>query len=274
MKNIFKFLVAVFMLTTVFTGCEKDENRVSYLGGTAPVLTANRTSVPLSFLTKDDEAVKLMWTNPEYNFTTGISSQDVNYLVEVEPAGGNFSNPKKTFAISKDLSLTLTQNDFNDMLLNKLLLTPGVPTTVQIRVKSFLAANAVALISNVMVFQVTPYAIPPKVAPPASGELYIVGSATPGSWNNPVPTPSQKFTQISTTLYEITLPLTAGNSYLFLPVNGSWSAKYGCLGGNNSNNPNGDDFRDGGGDMLSPAAAGNYKIQVDFQRGVFTLTKL
>jgi hypothetical protein len=90
-----------------------------------------------------------------------------------------------------------------------------------------------------------------------------------------VPVPSQKFTQVSATVYELTIALTGGNSYLLLPVNGSWSDKYGGAGsGNNSNNVNGDDFKRGGSDLLAPAASGNYKISVDFVSGKFTLTKL
>lgn len=275
MKNILKLLLGTCFIAAILLSCKKDENQVVYVGGTAPALTANKTSIPLSFLTKDNEAVKFMWTNPEYKFNTGISSQDVNYIIEIDKNGANFGSANKfSIAISKELSRTLTQGELNDILLNKLLYTPGVARNVEIRVKSFLAANAVMLSSNVLIFMVTPYAIPPKVAPPASGTLFMVGSATPGGWNNPVPDPGQKFTQVSPTLYELTLALSPGNSYLFLPVNGSWAAKYGYIGANNANNVNGDDFKDGGGDMLSPAASGNYKIQVDFQRGVFTLTKL
>jgi hypothetical protein len=59
-----------------------------------------------------------------------------------------------------------------------------------------------------------------------------------------------------------------------LPVNGDWNVKYGGLGANNSNNVNEDEVRQGGADMLSPATSGNYKIEVDFQRGIFKLTKL
>nr|MBA2500941.1 hypothetical protein [Chitinophagaceae bacterium] len=68
--------------------------------------------------------------------------------------------------------------------------------------------------------------------------------------------------------------LTGGGSYLFLPVYGSWSAKYGYVGANNANNVDGDDFKAEGGDMLAPPTTGNYKITVDFQRGKFNVTKL
>ena len=65
-------------------------------------------------------------------------------------------------------------------------------------------------------------------------------------------------------MFELTITLNASKSYLFLPVAGSWTNKYGGVGGNNSNNVNGDDFKYNGSDMKSPAVAGTYKISVNF----------
>lgn len=273
-NNLIKFLLPILVLFILWS-CEKKENKLYYEGGTPPLLTASKTgTVALSFANKDQEAVKISWTNPDYKFTTGLSSQGVTYQVEIDTTGANFTNPnRKIINISNDLSLTLTQNDLNDYLLNQLQLVPGMPHNIEMRVKSFLPNNNGMLTSNVLKFTVTPFSIPPKVAPPATGKLFIVGNATNGDWNNPVPVPSQEFTKISPTLFEITLTLKAG-SYLFLAENGKWDIKYGAIGANNSNNANGDDFRIGGGDMLAPAASGSYKIQVDFQRGKFTVTKL
>jgi hypothetical protein len=275
MKNILKFLLPVFTLTLFLFSCTKDENKIFYEEGTAPVLTANKTgTIPLSFVNKDLEAVKFSWTNPNYKFTTGGSSQDVSYLLEIDTTNSNFTNPsRKSIGISKDLSLSMTQNDLNDYLLNQLVLKAGIPHNIEMRVSSSIN-NAIPLPSNVLKFVTTPYAIPPKVAPPTTNKLYLVGNASPGGWNNPVPVPSQEFTRVSPTFYQLTVPLTGGNSYLFLPLNGDWGVKYGAIGGNNSNNVNEDDFRIGGGDLLAPAASGNYKIEVDFQRGKFKLTKL
>lgn len=106
---------------------------------------------------------------------------------------------------------------------------------------------------------------------PASGKLFIVGGATAGGWNNPVPAPSQEFSRIDETTFGGIFQLTAGQSYLLLPVNGSWAAKYGANGSNNSNNPAGDDFKAEGGDMMAPAATGWYKMTVDFQTGKFSV---
>ena len=267
-----------FFAVLFLWSCEKQENKIFVEGATPPVLSANKTSIPLSFATKDNEAIKLSWTNPNYKFTTGPSSQDVSYLVEIDTTGANFTNPaRKAIGVSKDLSLTLTQNDLNDYLLNQLVLTPGVPHSIEMRVTASLIGSTLPLASNVLKYTVTPYAIPPKVAPPASGKLFLVGNATPGGdatgWNNPVPA-NQEFTKVSPTMYQLTIALNGGKSYLFLPVNGSWSAKYGFTGSNNGNNTDGDDFKAEGGDMLSPAASGTYKIVVDFQRGKWTVTKI
>jgi hypothetical protein len=277
MKKVFQYSVLALMLGSGFTACKKDEQRVFFDGGTPSLLSASQqTSIPLSFMTKDNEAVTFSWTNPDYKFTTGLSSQNVTYLWQMDTAGANFTNPKrKEISIANDLSRTFTQNEINDFMLNQLELAVGIPHDMEFRLISSIAGSSpTSLVSNVVKLKATPYAIPPKVNPPASGRLFMVGNATPGGWNNPVPVPSQEFTQVSPTVYELTLNLAAGNSYLFLPVNGSWDQKYGCLGSNNTNNPDGDDFRPGGGDMLAPAPGGNFKVQVNFQQGKFKLTRL
>ncbi len=283
MKQITKFFLSITMLLIALVGCKKEENKIYFEGGTAPVLSANKTAtIPLSFVNKDEEAIKFSWTNPNYKFTTGLSSQDVFYKLEIDTTNAagtlnpNFTySGKQTIAVSKDLSVAITQGQLNDYLLNQLVLTPSVPHYLQIRLIANLVNNSATLVSNVMRFTVTPYAIPPKVDPPTTGNLYIVGNATPGGWNNPVPVPTQQFTKVSSTLFQInSLAITGGNSYLLLPLNGDWGTKYGGMGANNTNIPDGDDFRIGGGDLLAPAASGNYKIVVDFQRGKFTLTKL
>jgi len=278
MKN--RLLILLSLFTLVLLSCKKDEHKIYFEGGTAPVLTSSVTgTIPLSFADQDKEALKLSWTNPNYQFTTGVSSQDVNYTIEIDTTGADFSNPKKqTIVISKDLSQSFTQSKFNDYLLNQLLLKPGMPHNIEIRVSSSLTGGSVVLPSNVLKFVTTPYAIPPKVAPPASGKLFITGSATPASWQCGCGEPelaSQQFTQVSPTLYVLpSIALTGGGSYLFIPVYGDWGAKYGGVGANNSNDVNGGDFKANGGDLLAPATSGNYKIEVDFQRGKFTVTKL
>ncbi len=274
MKRIANFLFFSSLMAAALVSCKKDENRIYFEGGTAPVLTANTTALNLSFANTNQEALKLMWTNPDYQFTTGLSSQDVNYIIEIDTTGANFTNPnKQSVGISRELSKSFTQGEFNDFLLNQLGLKFNVPHDIEIRVKSALGSNAVSLISNVLKYRVTPFEIPPKVTPPASAELYITGSAVASDWTNSPPA-SQKFTRVSNTLYELTIALSGGKSYTFLPVHGSWDHKFSIAKKNDENMVNGGDFQAGGEDILAPAVSGTYKIEVDFQRGKFKVTKL
>jgi starch-binding outer membrane protein SusE/F len=285
MKHLSKLVFLSSLLFTVIISCKKDENKVFLEEGKNPVLTASTGTINLAFTNADKEAVKFSWTNPDYRFTTGISSQDVSYLVEIDKKGANFtSNNKQTVAVSKDLVLSLTVSQLNDYLLNQLVLKPKIPVDIEIRVKASIN-GAATRISNVLSYNVTPYEIPPKVTPPgtealnyADGKLFITGSATPAGWQCACGEPelvSQKFTQLSPTLYELpSIALTGGGSYLLLPKYGDWGAKFGFTGAKNQNNVDGDDFKADGSDFLAPAASGNYKITVDFQRGKFTVTKL
>jgi hypothetical protein len=280
MKHIFNGLCLSLLLVAAGS-CKKDENKIYNEGGTAPALSANVAgSIPLTFATQSSVALKLNWTNPDYKFTTGVSSQTVTYLIEIDTTGANFTNPKKlSIAISGGLERSFTQSELNDFLLNQLELVPEISHNIEMRVKASLASGALSLISNVLKFTTIPYKIPPKVEPPASGRLYITGDATPASWQCGCPTdvasPVQTFTKMSETLYVINnITLNAGKAYLFLPVYGSWDAKYAFTGEKLKNNVDGDTFKAGGEDILSPATSGNYKIEVNFQTGRFTVTKL
>lgn len=129
-------LNVLFILLIVFSACEKDENRIYFEGGTPPVLTSSVTSttLPLSFANQDNQGLKLSWTNPDYNFTTGVSSQNVTYQIEIDTAGANFTNPaKKTIALTNSLSQSFTQSELNDFLLNQLNLKAGMAHNIEIR---------------------------------------------------------------------------------------------------------------------------------------------
>lgn len=274
MKLISPLLFFLFLLFAIGS-CKKDENKIYYEEGTAPVLTVSTNNVRLEPGEETNTAIILNWTNPDYQFTTGLSSQDVTYTLEMDTLGANFNSSKKfTTVIAKDLSKTYTVGELNAILGNDMILQlePRRNYTLELRLISSIG-SAVKLASNVISLTTKPFAPPPKVALPSSGKLFLVGDASPGGWNNPVPVPDQEFTKISNTVYEMTIALNGGKSLLFLPVNGDWGDKYGWDGSNNNNNPDGDNLARGGGDIKVPAADGNYKITVNFQLGIFTVVK-
>jgi starch-binding outer membrane protein SusE/F len=285
MKQIFKLFIAATFFATIFNACKKQENQIVFEGGTAPVLTATNASTASINLTKTNENnvfSTFSWTNPNYKFSNGVSSQDVSYTLQFDTTGANFTNPNlQEITIAKDLSTPVTVKAINTALA-KLLLQENVPHNLEVRVKSTLANASVPLYSNIVKFILVPYldvavVLPADLPTPGAnnGDLFLVGDATAGGWNNPVPVPSQKFTRTSTTTYEIITALVGGKEYLLLPKNGDWSNKYAVTDKNAPGLNTGGDFGANKNDNLpSPATSGNYKIVVNFKTGKFTVTRL
>jgi starch-binding outer membrane protein SusE/F len=276
--RIIRNIIFFFIGLAIVTGCEKEDNRAQFEGGTPPSLTGSKTIVRLTPATENEVAIVFNWTNPNYRFNTGTSSQDVSYSLEIDTLGRNFNSPNKiVLSLSKELSKTFTEKELNNVLGNTLLLPVNRQYNLQARVVASIGGSAATrLVSNTWNFRATPFNPPPKVDLPSSGRLFIVGNATPGGWDNPVPIPTQEFTKISDTRFEITIPLAANAYYLFLPVNGSWDAKYAVPDNSVAGLSAGGDFQfyaGGGQDIPGPAEAGTYKITVDFQLGKFTVVK-
>jgi starch-binding outer membrane protein SusE/F len=271
MKKIFKQLLSITLLAATIVSCKKDEVKSYFEGGTAPVLTLSSTApLVLKIANKDNQALALSWTNPNYQFSSGISSQDVSYILQIDTVGANFTNPKKgEKSIAKELSTTLTVKDLNTILLG-MGLVENIPHNIEMRVKANITNSNVPLFSNVSKVVITPYL---DVVYPVPAKLYITGSATPASWmsGGDPENVNQRFTKVGSSKFEITIALTGGNSFLLIPVYGDWSNKYGFTGGNNANNVTGDDFKPDGGDLKAPAASGTYKITVDFKTGKYSV---
>ncbi len=278
MKKIFHLLFSLVLVLGI-ASCKKAENKDYYLGGTSPVLTGSVTTIPLAYATADQQAIQLTWTNPNYKFTTGVSSQNVSYLLEIDTTGSNFTNPnRKAISFSGDLNLTPTQNQLNGYLANDMNLALNKPHNIEMRVTSSIGGS-VPLVSNVLKFTgVVPFTAPPKVTPPASGTLYIVGSAISGGWSNPLTDPVvQKFTTVSPTDYQLTIPLIGDGEYKFISVNGLWDAdkQWSIATEQASGDPStlNFDLAPNAANVRAPLASGTYKIDVDFQKGKVTLTK-
>jgi hypothetical protein len=76
-------------------------------------------------------------------------------------------------------------------------------------------------------FQQGKFTCVPYTGPNLANNLFMVGDATPGGWNNPVPTPTQQFTRLNAVEFTLTLNGVVGaKEFLLLPVNGDWTNKY------------------------------------------------
>ncbi|MDP4149157.1 MAG: SusE domain-containing protein [Bacteroidota bacterium] len=283
-----KRLIRTFLLIAapgllLLASCKKDEAKVYFTGGTAPVLKASLSdSIPLPSTDTTATAVTFTWTNPNYQFNTGVSSMNVTYYIQFDTTPSFNSSHYAAVSISPDLSKTFTVAELNALFSNGMLLKADQKHTVLVRVESFIqpytsaSALAAPLFSSVMTFSVTPFSPPPAVPPPSSGTLFLIGDATPESpqWDNSPNLASQQFTKVSSTEFKITIALTGGKSYLFIPVdNGDWSHKYG--GSTDGTTAPGALLVDGkvpGANTPAPGASGTYTIDVNFQTGKYTVT--
>lgn len=271
MKNIKKLFLTLATPALLLAACEKKVADLPYYkSGAAPVL--NTTATTIAPVTADSlkPVVTFSWSNPGY----AIDSSTTKYIVEIDSSGRNFAKAVSR-TIKGSLSTTFLAKDLNTILLG-FGFNYNTPYDVDVRVTSSYPNNNEQYRSNVVKVKMTPYLIPPKVVPPSSKTLFLVGSATAGGWGNPVPTPAQKFNRLDSVTYEGTFFMNGGQQYLFLPVNGDWTHKFNVadasVAGLNAGGSFGADL--GNANIPGPDKTGIYKVRVDFQRGVFSVTQV
>ncbi|HMU10802.1 MAG TPA: SusE domain-containing protein [Ferruginibacter sp.] len=271
MKKFINPLFTLIFAAGILVSCKKDENKVYFEGGTNPTLTvSSAANLFLDSTKKNTIALTFNWTNPNYMFNTGVSSQNVTYIFQVDTTGSNFTNPNiQETSIPSDLSIAFTVKQVNTFL-NKLLLQRDVPHNMEFRIKATINGT-VPLYSNVIKIVITPY-LDVAVPLPPTGELYATGDGTPSGWTNNPPL-AQKCTKLSLTEYTITMNFVPGFYYKFLSTLTQWQPQYGgkeANGGDFSANMGGGSDPDA---IPTPAVAGSYKVTLNFVSGKYTVVK-
>ncbi len=269
MKHIIKHLILSAILIGLITSCDKKDTITFASAGTASILSSSATKIAPVAADSLKPALILKWTSPSY----ATDSSSVKYLIQIDSSGRNFSKAA-SFIVTGALNDTLTAKQLNDVLLS-FGFQFKVAYNVDIRLVSSYANNNVSLKSNTITVNMTPYVIPPVIAPPTSGTLFLVGDATQGGWNNPVPVPTQQFAKIDSVTYVGVFNLIGGNGYLILPVNSSWDQKYAIADATVSGVANGGSFQyytSGGSNFVAPSTSGWYSITIDFQHGKYKVT--
>ena len=269
MRKIFHYISISTGVVLILAGCEKADT-LPYNNLGHPVILTATVNIPAPTVADSNKtALTLNWTFPNY----ATDSANMKYTVEIDSTGRNFAR-ETTKVITKDLSTSFLAKE-----LNSILISYGYAfnraVTMDLRVTSSYVNNNERYVSNVVKVKMTPYLVPPKVVPPSSQTLFLVGSATAGGWGNPVPVPAQQFKKLDSVTYEGTFFLIGGNEYLLLPVNGDWSHKYAVADKTVAGLSNGGNFgADLSDNFPGPANTGTYKIHVDFQNGKFTVTQV
>lgn len=270
MKNIFKLLLLATGILFTYSSCKKVDPLPYYSNGIASVLTSSANVIAPPTADSNKTVVTFSWTNPKY----ANDSATTKYIIQIDSSGRNFLKPAiKT--ITGGLSYNFTAKELNAILLG-FGFAYNKAYDVDVRIVSSYANNNEQYQSNVLKLKMTPYVTPPKVVPPVSNVLFLVGSATAGGWGNPVPAPAQQFTRVDSVDYQGTFFLNGGGQYLLLPVNGNWDHKFAVQDNTIAGLSAGGDFgfNEGtafGANFPGPIKSGLYKITVDFQHGKFTV---
>jgi hypothetical protein len=267
MKFLSKILFAVLATAAILTACTKAEQLPFYgeTTGTTPVLSASVATLAPAPADSMNTGITFNWTNPKY----ATDSANQKFIIEIDSTGRNFSKAV-SFTVNGSLSKPFINKDINNILLG-FGFAFNVAYDVDVRVTSSYANNNEKLTSNVLKVRMTPYKVPPKIALPTTGKLFIVGDATDGGWNNPVPTPSQELARINETTWVGIFNITGAKQYLILPANGDWSNKFSVANNTLPGLSGGGDFGFNLNDNFpGPTTSGMYKITLDFQQGKFT----
>ncbi len=275
MKQLLKLFLFANIAIMLFTACDKVDSLPYYPSGTESgigiVLNTSTTTLAVAPADSSKTAITFTWNFPNY----ATSASTAKYILEIDSSGRNF-----TKSLSKTLIGTLNAS-YTGLDINNILLgfgfTIGTAYNVDIRVTASYGNNNDQIKSNVITVKMTPYKVPPKVALPAGGRLFITGSATQGNWNGNPPTPSQEFARLDENTFAGVFNLNGNSEYLLLQTLGTYNGKYAvdktisglsATGGTFGLNV-GSAFND---NFPGPAVSGWYTITVNFQTGKFTVT--
>lgn len=256
-NNIFKHF---FLATATVLGLASCEDReiITLENQSAPIvmdLSAQNLVLDSNF--PANPALTINWDAA--TFTVPV---EVKYQVEIS-ASDAFTDPKILVLSTLDTYKSFTTLEMNNAA-KSIGLVPDVVQKMYFRVSSFTGSNNDLLQnSNVTVLSIKPYLARPTYA---FTDLYLIGDATAGGWDN-LATNGNLIPMLKTSTaskYEFTGLFKAGG-FKMIKVKGDWTAQFG-LG-----SVTGQLSSDGGSGNISIATEGYYKLTVDTASLTYTL---
>ena len=272
MKFISKIAILFSFTSFLLMSCSKDTVLPIYATGNAPVLSSPQTTVAPTAADSNNVAVTFNWSNPNY----ATDSTNVKYTLELDSTGRNFQKSVKwDFKTARTKSITSKE-------LNQILLDFGfsfnTPYGLDARITSSYVNNNDMKMSNVIKLTASAYKIPPKIALPVDGRLFLVGGGSAFGWSNSSTiNVAEEFARVDETTWSGVFDLNTSDGYLILPVKGAWSTKFALDDDNVAGIQSGGDFSyyginaAGGKNFKSVAGAGTYLITLNFQNGKFSV---
>jgi hypothetical protein len=192
----------------------------------------------------------ITWSAADFGFPAGTA-----YLIELDIAGNNFSEPIALANVNA-LSLDdLTQGELNNILLAKNL-EGETPADVELRVTATVSQEVQSLVSDPVTITVIPY----------TGTVIIPQLQVPGSYQgwDPANNNTTIFSPKSDNRYEGYLNIQDANAFYKYTQGPSWDVNWGDNGNDGSLEPNGAD--------IPTSTPGVYRLNVNLTALTHTQT--
>lgn len=252
----------LFAAVSILGSCSKTDDGVTLTQGVAPVLLTPDGS--LSYVLTEENS-----TNPFETFIYEKANYGlpivVDYTVELDKAGGDFSDPQIMQEAVQVSYQSISVADFN-LNLAALEFTAEEQAVVIARIKASSSNSEVeTLYSNIVELKVTPY----DATPPS---LWLVGNATTAGW---APENAVEIKPESLTYYKGTAEFTASpDEFRFLWQNTGWNP--GIFYGDFSTVEGADPAPEneyGEVNFYAGNGAGTYLIEIDIENNSLKMTK-
>ena len=257
MKKIFSVILPMLLLVTLFSSCEKDENRVVMRDVTNPTLTASPLSIVLSSTTAADTVETFSWTASEYGFDAAVS-----YTLQLAKAGTSFATPKEVTTGSVRM-VKYTGAELNQIALLQGL-SAGNAGQLEVRVKSTLS-DSIRSYSPVITLNVTPY-------------LVIINYPSlwvPGEYQSWTPATAEKISsKLSNGIYEGYVNFATGGMKFKYTSHPDWDhTAYGWASSTTTGQNVSGTFSTSGGDLFVPSL-GYYLLKGNTGASTWSATRI
>lgn len=212
MKNII-YICFILLSFVTFSSCEDDLNELNK-GDVALSVSVSNTDT----LTESDATatgITFTWTSGS-NKGTGAA---ISYALEIAKAGTNFVKEYYVDLGQDVYSLSYTQKQLNELLLNELSASVDISANYEARITAIVANDQVKAQTATVSFKAKPYKA--STSAPYS-MIYFVGSFT--NWNFVEMT--QDPTNPCIFRYGAVLNWNSGGDFKFGTASGSWSNMY------------------------------------------------
>lgn len=152
MKTTFKIASLLLIASVVLGSCKKEEIQAVLTPGGATTLSSTQSTLVLVQANAGANAVTFTWGAASFGFDAAIT-----YTIQLAKGGTNFASPATTTEVNMGtaLSKTFTVGEFNAKMQE--IISDGVATPIQVRIKSDVGSGVSPVYSNVLTMTVTSY---------------------------------------------------------------------------------------------------------------------